>query len=78
MVKLPQADLFAAVSEPHVVDWYRLVTFPKYVWAMRWHNPGISIIIIQNSNMAAAKPEIVKKNQNKRRCNSAHSQTRYQ
>ena len=26
---------------------------------MRWHNPGMSIII-QNSNMAAAKPEIVK------------------
>ena len=26
---------------------------------MRWHNPGLSIII-QNSNMAAAKPEIVK------------------
>ena len=33
---------------------------------MRWHNPGMSIII-QNSNMAAAKPEIVKfpKNQDK-------------
>ena len=26
---------------------------------MRWHNPGLSIII-QNSNVAAAKPEIVK------------------
>ena len=26
---------------------------------MRWHAPGLSTII-QNSNMAAAKPEIVK------------------
>jgi len=27
---------------------------------MRWHNPGMSITI-QNSNKAAAKPEIAKK-----------------
>ena len=60
----PQADVFAAIlepaiSEPHVVDIYPLLTFPKYVWAMRWHDPGLSIIL-QNSNMVTAKPEIVK------------------
>ena len=48
----------SAILEPHVVDKYPLVTFPEYVWAMRWHNPGFSIII-QNSKMAAAKPELV-------------------
>ena len=49
------------------------MNFLKYVWAMRWHNPGLSIII-QNSNIAAAKPEIVKfkKNQDTRHCISAH------
>ena len=66
-----------AAPEPHVVDRYPLVTFPKYVWAMRWHNPGMSIIIIQNSKMAAAKPEIVKvseKSRSKTLC--LRSQTR--
>ena len=58
-VNYPQADLIAAIPEPRVVDRYPLVTIPKYVWAMRWHNPGISIII-HNSNMAAAKLKIVK------------------
>ena len=74
----PQADLFAAISEPHVVDRYPLVTFPKYVWAMRWHNPGLSIII-QNSNMAAAKPEIIKFSKKSRyKALYLRSQTRYQ
>ena len=51
--------------------------FSKYVWAMRWHNPGISIII-QNSNMAAAKPEIVKFSKNSRyKALYLRSQTRY-
>ena len=36
-----------------------IVAFPKYVWAMRWHNPDMSITI-RNSNLAAAKPEIAK------------------
>ena len=55
----PQTDLFAANSEPHGVDWNPLMTLPEYVWAMKWHNPGMSITI-RNSNMAAAKPEIAK------------------
>ena len=55
----PQANLFAAILEPHAVDRYPLLTFPRYVWAMGWQNPGM-FIIIQNSNMAAAKPAIVK------------------
>ena len=63
-VNYPPADLFAAISEPHVVDRHPLVNFPNYVWAMRWYNPGLSIII-QNSNMAAAKPKIVKLKKNK-------------
>ena len=50
----PQADLFAALAEPHGIDRYPLVTFHKYVWAMRWHNPDMSITI-PNSNMAAPK-----------------------
>ena len=78
MWNYPQADLFAAISEPHVVDRYPLMTFPNYVWAMRWHNPGMSIII-QNSNMAAAKPEIVKLKKIKIKLKTLYlrSQTRY-
>ena len=53
------AGLYAAISEQHGTDRNPLVTFPKDVWAMRWHNPGMSSPI-QDSNMAAAKPESVK------------------
>ena len=74
----PQADLVAAISESHVVDRYPLVTFPKYVWAIRWHDPGFSIII-QNFNMAAAKPENVKFTTKSRyKALYLRSQTRYQ
>jgi hypothetical protein len=34
-----------------------LVTFPKYVCAMKWHYPDNSIVI-HNFKMAASKPEI--------------------
>ncbi len=60
--KYPQTDLLIAISKRLGVKRNALVTFPKYVWAMKWHYryPGKSIII-HNSKMAASKPDIRKK-----------------
>ena len=54
---LPQTDLFTAISERLGIKTNALVTFPKYVLAMKWHNPGKSITI-HNSKMADSKPDI--------------------
>ena len=48
----PQANLLAAISEPHGTIQNALVTFPRYGWATKWHNCGI-YIVIQKSKMAA-------------------------
>ena len=48
----PQADLLAAISEPHGTNQNALVTFLRYGWATKWHNYGI-YIFIQKSKMAA-------------------------
>jgi hypothetical protein len=56
----PQTDLFTAISEWLGIKTNALVTFPKYVLAMKWHNSGKSITI-HNSKMAASKPDFIKK-----------------
>ena len=49
----PQANLSAAISEPHGTIKIALATFPRYGWATKWHNYGI-YIVTQKSKMAAA------------------------
>ncbi len=41
----PQTDLFTAISEWLGIKTNALVTFPKYVLAMKWHYPGKYITI---------------------------------
>ena len=53
----PQTDLFAVISERHGIKTIALVTFPKYVRAMKWHDTGKSITI-HKFKMAASKPDI--------------------
>ena len=50
----PQADLLAAISEPHGTNRNALVTFPEYGWATKWHNYCI-YFVTQKSKMAAFK-----------------------
>ena len=53
-VTLPQADLFAAISEPLGVNRNALVTFPEYDGATKWHIFRNSSPT-RNTKMAAAK-----------------------
>ena len=55
----PQAGFLAVVSEPLGVEWNALVTFRTDGWATKSCNP-INSTAIQESNMAAAKPEMIK------------------
>jgi hypothetical protein len=55
----PQTDLFNSISEWLGIKTNALVTFPKFVLAMKWHYPGKSITI-HNSKMAVSKPDIRK------------------
>ena len=53
-VNYHQTYLFAAISEPLGVKGNALVTFPKYVLTIEWHN-FCNYIPTRRSKMAAAK-----------------------
>ncbi len=56
----PQTTIFAAISEPLGISGRAFGTFPEYKLATGWHFQSI-FDTFQESNMAAGKPEVLKK-----------------
>ncbi len=56
----PQTTIFAVISEPLGISGRAFVTFPEYELATGWHFQTI-FGTCQESNMAAGKPEMLKK-----------------
>jgi len=59
-VNLPPYHYFAAISVPLGISGCAFVTFPEYELATGWHFQTI-FGTCQESNMAAGKPEMLKK-----------------